>query len=587
MIKKIPTCLLSILLLFLVNSTTAVEQLNSATIEENVRNVHDHSYPNKRNNEKKYKKNVINAHQRESTDSLNNQIDFRQKKILRGVSFTESVSNNEMHTIEKIKTYDTDHTNNNHNSQVNNQNSDLSPNTETDVQSNSNSIRIPQVESICPLESRYDLNLERSASTFANEKLIDVVISPAGSIPRNLYTIGGEYKNEISIMGINPNDPLDITLISRAEETIAELIRTTSLQDVHLYLETLNAISISLDGEYVITAGTNEGPVSKRGGITIMRRTRVGPDKGKLRVVQQYRLDEAKGLRDISKGMIGINSIAVSNLNGYQQFFVTSGGYGNDFNLMAFVMTDSLPEVRDSYKTQGVSEYIPIFTLTDNIEIYYATESRVLPIQVLTSGGYVYVLGNNPAISKASILVYHQSNMGKLSLIQEIGPLSGTAFVSGIVYSSSEDPQKSYLYASTSYGADDSNILRGYKIDIVNGRLTPIPADQLYPANSPIPTHSQGSYVAKIPIAIQKVKSDDETFDRLIIALEKDDTLHMAIINKENGALCPHNTFDIASYTNRPIAIIAPGEDILADKFLYLGGYIDGNVVTVKLLNRE
>lgn len=541
---------------FLLSSVTANEELIATIVEEAPLDVH--ALP-----------------QLTKTNKVKN-------KILRGISIANSNrSNKNENVINKVRTYD-------HSNEIDRQNVDLDNQISPDSNSGvgSNSIRVPEVGNSCPVRARFDLYLERNADTFASDKLIEVVITPELSTPRNLYTIGGENRNEISIMRINPSDPLDLYVVSNAEDTKDELMRTTSLENVHDYLENLSTMGVTLDGEYVITAGTNEGPVSKKGGITIMKRDAVGKE-GRLRVVQQYRLDEARGLRDIPKGMIGINSIAASNHRGYQQFFVTSGGYGNDFNLMAFVMTDSLPDIVDSYRTQGVSEYIPIFTLTDNIEIYHATESRLLPVQVLAYGGYVYVLGNNPAISTASILVYHQSDMGKLRLVQEMGPLSGTAFVSGIIYSSSDEISKSYLYVSTSYSADNSNLLQGFNIDIHNGQITPIPADQLYPPNSPIPTRAEGSYSAKIPMTIQKVQLDDKTYDRLVVVGEKDNTLDMAIINKENGSLCAYNTIDISSYTKRPTAIIAPGEDILPDKVLYLGSYLDGNIVTVKVSNTE
>lgn len=299
--------------------------------------------------------------------------------------------------------------------------------------------------------------------------------------------------------------------------------------------------------------------------------------------MQQYRLNEYQDVLDIGKGMVGMNSIATSSFRGKEHFFVTSGGYGNDFNLMAFSMTSSLPEVVEDYRTQGVSEYIPIFTLTDNVEIYYATESRVLPKQVLATGGYVYVLGNNPAISTASILVYHVTDMGELSLLQEMGPLAGTAVVSGVIHSSTTDVTKSYLYVSTSYGAEDNNLLLGYSIDIVSGKLTPIAPDKLYLPNSTIPLRSQGSYSAKVPMTVQKIQSDDGFIDRLVVAEEKDSKIYMSTINDENGSLCGYNTVDVSEYAQRPTAIISPGDDILPDKFLYLGGYSEGNIVTVKV----
>jgi DNA-binding beta-propeller fold protein YncE len=122
-------------------------------------------------------------------------------------------------------------------------------------------------------------------------------------------------------------------------------------------------------------------------GVTSLARNKAS---GELSLVQQFRVDQRQGIVDVP-GMVGANSVGVSP-NG-RFVYVTSGGYYRDHNLLVFS--------RD--RSSG-----GVLSLVQNIDVYNTTESRVLPTTLLVSndGAYVYVLGNNYAISTAAILAY-------------------------------------------------------------------------------------------------------------------------------------------------------------------------------------
>lgn len=257
------------------------------------------------------------------------------------------------------------------------------------------------------------------------------------------------------------------------------------------YLQGLTALTVSPDGENVYVVGTSVMPGV--GGVTSLARNKAS---GELSLVQQFRVDQRQGIVDVP-GMVGANSVGVSP-NG-RFVYVTSGGYYRDHNLLVFS--------RD--RSSG-----GVLSLVQNIDVYNTTESRVLPTTLLVSndGAYVYVLGNNYAISTAAILAYSvDAATGQLTQIQELGPLRATLLSTGVF-----EPSGKFLYATASLGS--SLVLALQKLDGgVLAQLTPPTADGTAAVAPP-----QGSYSGALNVAMTPSGS------MLFVTVEKDNALFVA-----------------------------------------------------------